>query len=246
MTRREALARNIKIIGTRWIDVNKGDKDNPLLRSRLVGQEFRDGEDDSLFASTPPLEALRLLVSEVATIEDISEKWDKVLMFNDVSRAFFEAPVRREVCVEIPDMMKTDEDKRRDVVGLLKKSLYGTRDASANFQAEVKRFMESRGFVQGKYSPSTYWHQKKNLKTLVHGDDFVTSGHRRDASWLREELQKRFQIKTQVVGLGKTDSSEGRVLNRVVRVDEDGWEYEADQRHADLIIRGLNMQDAKS
>eukprot|EP00973_Karenia_brevis_P049899 6927892-Karenia_brevis.AAC.1 len=59
ITRKEALEKNIKIIGTRWVDVNKGDKDNPMMRSRLVGQEFRDGEDDSLFASTPPLEALR-------------------------------------------------------------------------------------------------------------------------------------------------------------------------------------------
>eukprot|EP00973_Karenia_brevis_P066174 9197381-Karenia_brevis.AAC.1 len=93
-------------------------------------------------------------MSDVATVDNINEKWDKVLMFNDVSRAFFEAPARREVCVEIPDLMKTDEDRKQDNVGYLKKSLYGTRDASANFQAEVRRFMEGRGFVQGRYSPS--------------------------------------------------------------------------------------------
>ena len=29
-----------KIIGTRWIDVNKGDEKNPVYRSRLVGKEF--------------------------------------------------------------------------------------------------------------------------------------------------------------------------------------------------------------
>ena len=68
-----------------------------MLRSRLVGQEFRDGEDDSLFASTPPLEALRFLISDAATIEVSDEKWNKVLMFNDVSRAFCEASARREV-----------------------------------------------------------------------------------------------------------------------------------------------------
>eukprot|EP00973_Karenia_brevis_P063093 8772144-Karenia_brevis.AAC.1 len=69
---------------------------------------------------------------------------------------------------------------------------------------------------------------------------------REDTSWFEKELQKRFHIKTQVVGLGPTDNSEGRVLNRVVRVTEDGWEYEADQRHADLLIKGLNMESAKS
>ena len=29
----------------------------------------------------------------------------------------------------------------------------------------------------------------------------------------------------------------GKKLNRVIRVTEAGWEYEADQRHADLIVR---------
>eukprot|EP00973_Karenia_brevis_P069778 9700770-Karenia_brevis.AAC.1 len=79
ITRKEAMARNIKIVGTRWIDVNKGDKGSPMLRSRLVGQEFRDGADDSLFASTPPLEAMRLLVSDVATVDNEEEKWNKAL-----------------------------------------------------------------------------------------------------------------------------------------------------------------------
>ena len=56
-----------KIIGTKWIDTNKGDSANPKIRSRLVGKEFRTGPDDALFASTPPLEALRLIVSRAAT-----------------------------------------------------------------------------------------------------------------------------------------------------------------------------------
>ena len=57
-----------KTIGTEWIDTNKGDFDNPKIRSRLVGKEFRTGPDDALFASTPPLEALRVLVSRAATV----------------------------------------------------------------------------------------------------------------------------------------------------------------------------------
>ena len=40
-----------------------------------------------------------------------------------------------------------------------------------------------------------------------------------------------------MLGLKKGESREERIVNRVIRVSEDGWEYEADQRHADLIIR---------
>ena len=56
-----------KIIGTKWIDTNRGYFDNPRIRSCLAGKEFCTGPDDALYASTPPLEALRLLISRAAT-----------------------------------------------------------------------------------------------------------------------------------------------------------------------------------
>ena len=54
-------------IGTRWVDVNKGDSRRPEVRSRLVAQEVNTYKEDAFFAATPPLEALRLLLSHVAT-----------------------------------------------------------------------------------------------------------------------------------------------------------------------------------
>ena len=48
-------------IAVRWIDVNKQDEANPLYRSRLVGKEFNTYNDLSLYAATPPIEALRLM-----------------------------------------------------------------------------------------------------------------------------------------------------------------------------------------
>ena len=59
-----------KVIGTRWVDVNKGDFDNPNCRSIFVGREFNAGKDDSLYAATPPLEALRYVLSCAATWRD--------------------------------------------------------------------------------------------------------------------------------------------------------------------------------
>ena len=56
-----------KPIAVRWIDVNKQDKANPLYRSRLVGKEFNTHNDMTLYAATPPLEALRLILSIAAT-----------------------------------------------------------------------------------------------------------------------------------------------------------------------------------
>ena len=42
------------IIETRWIDINKGDAENPVYRSRLLGKEFNDGQMDGLFTAPPP------------------------------------------------------------------------------------------------------------------------------------------------------------------------------------------------
>ena len=81
----------------RWIDVNKGDSTNWTYRVGCVAKEFNTGDEDGLFASTPLLEPLRLIISNAAT-QDQEE--DKVIMVNDVARAFFEAPARRTICVE--------------------------------------------------------------------------------------------------------------------------------------------------
>ena len=145
--RQEALRRGYKIVKGRWIDVNKGDSTNWKYRSRYVAKEFNTGDEDGLFASTPPLEALRLIISDAATRD---QEEDKVIMVNDVARAFFEAPARRTICVELPE----EETHEGDDVGLLLQSFYGTRDASANFQEEVRKVLTKAGFKRGKYNPA--------------------------------------------------------------------------------------------
>ena len=40
-------------IGVRWVDINKGDSENPLYRSRLVAKEFKVGNAPELYAATP-------------------------------------------------------------------------------------------------------------------------------------------------------------------------------------------------
>ena len=69
---------------------------------------------DGLFAGTPPLEALRYLVHEAATVRADEPVGSKVIMINDVARAFFEAPAVRNVCVEIPAEDKEEADARHD------------------------------------------------------------------------------------------------------------------------------------
>ena len=39
---------------------------------------------------------------------------------------------------------------------------------------------------------------------------------------------------------------ETKVLNRIIRMDHEGWHYEADQRHGEVIVKALNLQEAES
>ena len=54
-------------IGTRWVDINIGDEDRPEYRSRLVAKELKTDKREDLFAATPPIEALKLLISMAMT-----------------------------------------------------------------------------------------------------------------------------------------------------------------------------------
>ncbi len=98
--------RGEKVIGVRWIDINKGDNENPDYRSRLVAKDFKTGDRPDLFAATPPLEALKMIISIAASDPTLR------IMINDVRRAYFHAPVRRPVYVELPgeDRMEGEED----------------------------------------------------------------------------------------------------------------------------------------
>ena len=51
----------------RWVDVNKQDETNPKYRSRLVAKQFKTSNEPDLFAATPPLEILKMIISIAAT-----------------------------------------------------------------------------------------------------------------------------------------------------------------------------------
>ena len=129
-------------------------------------------------------------------------------MINDVARAVFEAKATRDVCVELPEEDISPEDRRRDMVGHLVMSLYGTRDAAMNWQEEVARVMRSWGFTRGKYNPCLCMHKELGVDTLVHGGDFVTTGHREEVRKFKTWLENSFEIKMKVIGSGRDEVRE--------------------------------------
>ena len=97
---------SMKTIGTRWVDVNKQDEENPLYRSRLVGQEFKRGSGfDEFFAAMPSLAASKMLRTIAVTFKltDSTGQIPKtgtrrLLGFLDVKRAHFYSEATRDLC----------------------------------------------------------------------------------------------------------------------------------------------------
>ena len=54
--------------------------------------------------------------------------------------------------------------------------------------------------------------------------------------WVKMQLHTRYGAKlSAALGPGRSDDKSVRVLNRIVTWTEDGLEYEADQRRAELM-----------
>ena len=112
--------------------MNKQDETNPKYRSRLVAKQFKTNNDPELFAATPPLEALKMIISIAATRHKVLKKITRKIMINDVSRAYFYANSDRPTFVEICEEDWEPGDEA--MCGELNVSMYGTRRAAQNWQ----------------------------------------------------------------------------------------------------------------
>ena len=161
--------------------------------------------EDNIFAATPPLEALRMVISNATT-----GKRGKVIMIADVSRAYMYARIPEdEYCyVNLCDEDKTD-DSDEYMCGRLKGAMYGTRKASQYWQTEYTQTMTDSGFETGRASPCTFQHKEKEIMCFVHGDDFVASGKLKDIQWMRKELEAKYEIKVTIIGEAPELAKEG-------------------------------------
>jgi hypothetical protein len=226
-----AQAAGRRVVGTRWVSCNKGDAEHPEIRCRLVCQEVKTYQSDEFFAATPPLETLRMVLSMAA--DDARMQVTLV----DISRAYFNAFIAREVFVELP----REAGYGKEVVGRLVKCMYGTRDAAQGWEDAYRAALEDMGFTRGRASPCVFSHALKQVFLTVHGDDFLATGSASSLAWFERALLTKFEGK--VKGRLQKPGDELRILNRIARRTADGYEWEADQRHAEMIVASAGLDD---
>ena len=147
------------VLKGRWVDVNKVDEYRPNYRSRYVAKEIKKGVRSSFvaefFAAMPPLQGCKFLLllaltREVIDVDGNIERSGDILVvgFMDVKRAHFVAKARREIYVELPPELV--EIYGSEFVAELMQSLYGTRDASSNWEFAIRDLLvDVLGFIQG-------------------------------------------------------------------------------------------------
>ena len=127
-------------------------------------------------------------------------------MVNDVRRAYFYAKQQRHVFIDLP---KEDDEAEEGEVGQLPLCLYGTRDAAKEWQKTLSRRLQDIGFVRGRGHPPVFHHPERDMRVLVHSDDYLTSGHAGDLHWMKSKLEDEYKIQTQRVGSGVGRTVEG-------------------------------------
>ena len=238
-----------KPISGKWVYRNKRDRRNPLIRCRYVAREVSLKKDDSLFAATPPLEALRGLLSWAATLtkEDVEHgrtRPDKKILLIDVKKAHLHAAAVRDVYVELPPELK---EKYPGKCWKLRKCLYGTKHAPARWEAHYTEKLEGLGFIRGKASSCCFMHPDREIRCVVLGDDFTFVGKDANLSWVEKHMSKTFLCKVEGrIGPDTGDLKQAQILNRVVTWTDNGLEYEADIRHGELLVRDLEVQGKDS
>ena len=238
-------------ITVRWVDVNKGDNEHPNIRSRLVARQIRQAGEEAIFAPTPPLEALRSVLSLAATdfhgrpkhVHDGSSERRTQISAVDIPRAYFHAKTDENSPTYVA--LPAEDPDHRDKCGLLRRHMYGTRAAADGWQQEYSGFLTSIGFRQGEACPCLFYHDKRGLACSVHGDDFTTAGLKCELDVFEDQLEAKYELKKGGrLGPGASDCKELTVLNRVIRWTDEGIEYEADPRQAEKLLEGLSLDDA--
>ena len=235
---------------TKWVKGWKFDDDGKkFMRCRLVARDFKvknERNRDDLFAAMPPLEAKKMLFRMTAGVRGWRRRNNKEevkLMFIDVKKAHLNARCDEEEWVELPE-----EFWEWGRYAKLKRWLYGMRKAASGWEEDFAENFKKEGFRRGRGAPTVFFNKDSGVRVVVHGDDFTVSGVKKGLEHLRDKMAEWYEIKDRgIMGSGRGEIREVKILGRTVRWTDEGIEYEADEKHRkELMKRTGLMEDSKA
>jgi hypothetical protein len=238
---RLVLKTETKQVEIKWVQTNKGTKTAPEVRCRLVAMEFGFNEPrEDLFAGTPPLFAMKPLLSLIASQ---GKPRSKIIMLLDVKCVFLYGQTKRTVHIELPP--EDPNYRRGKYYGLLGKAMFGARDAPQIWQEVVAEVMMRLGFKASLHHPSIYFHPERDIRVIAHVDDFLRAGDEVQMDWLYEELSLEYDLKEQKVSGDSWRNQEAKFLNRTIRITNEGIQIMSDEKHAQILLREWGVENCK-
>ncbi len=119
----------------------------------------------------------------------------------------------------------------------------GARDAAQTWELEYTEMTTVAGFRQGSLSACVFYHEQKNVRVVVvRGGDFTLLGPSKSLDWFRGVGQQRLEVNLKG-RLERGKPGAVRISNRIATVTENGLDYEAEQRHAEILMRGMGINE---
>ena len=90
--------------------------------------------------------------------------------------------------------------------------------------------------------PSVCFNKERDGNIATHICDFTVSGKRSDLIWLRSELEKEFELKSEMLGEASSDLKEPKLSRRTNSWTKEGLEYEGDKKACKAIIERMGAR----
>jgi hypothetical protein len=229
-----------KAIGNTWVFKIKYDESgNPArYKARFVSQGFSQMPGIDFFETTSPV--VKMVC--VRTVLALANQQGWILENMDFDTAFLQSPVEEEIYVRQPKGYEIDGTDGRTLVCRLKKSLYGLKQASRNWNQEIDAWLQSFGLKPSGVDPCVYVMVSDSggiLVVLIYVDDLVITGNSRE---LIDEFKSAISESFKVKDLGALRW----ILGMEVRRDEENKTIELLQTaYIDRVLERFGMKDCK-
>jgi transposase InsO family protein len=183
-----------KPITCRWVYKYKLDRHNEIVRwkARLVARGFQQQQGldyNETFAAVALMKSFRIIMAYA-----VAQGWE--LHQLDVNNAFLYSVLDEEVYMVFPPGYPGPKGKCL----LLRKSIYGLKQAGRNWFTNLRNELLRLGFVQLKSDPCVYVHHDLQVIISVHVDDIsLFSSKLEHANKVFARLQEVFKMKSEVL-----------------------------------------------
>ena len=176
-----------EIVNCAWIYSIKECEGKPLFKARLVARgNMLSEEEEDVFSPVVKATTLRTVIS-------VCNSRNMKIGLYDVSTAFLNA----KLCDRIVYMKQPAGFAKKGRVCRLKRSIYGLRKSSKDWNACLHEYLLSIGFIRSQHDHCLYIRNRNGNRTylLVYVDDFfVISDTEDELANFESEISSRFKV----------------------------------------------------